>query len=124
MSFYLQRRDNVQVWEEVDFYTWENRTKAIDQSGKPRYSGSSVSKEGTNITVHGDNLTSRDLAVICRFLGVRESEAAGSVGGGFVQKPEFVRFKGRSKIILHEIGGRDFVCKEPKEVLPNEREAL
>ena len=114
MGFYLQRRDNPGMWEEVDFYVWELRDKALDKQGNVRYSGNAVCQIGGKIAIEGKDLSTKDLAVICRFLGVRESEASGSTVSGFLQKPEFVQFKGRAgKLIMHQINGPDFVCKAP-----------
>jgi len=112
---FLQRAGKLRVWEEVDKYTWSNWDKAIDKDG-PRYNGNRVSKTGDGIDIQCANITSADAAIIMRFLAIKGNEAPGSVEGGFVRTPEFVRFKGRgNKVILHEMNGSDYVCRQNPE---------
>lgn len=118
-DFYLQRKNDSIVWEEVDQFTWDNWDKAIDKDGGPRYSGNRVARVGNQICISA-TLEPRDLAVISRFLGVRDIDAPGSVRDGFVRRPEYVKFKVRNKNVLHELHGGDYVYRIKKETVENE----
>jgi len=114
-GLYLQLNDDTLLWEEVDSYTWDNWQNALNQKGEARYSGNRVKIGPTKaIQIQASNLTSRDLAVIMRFCGIRENEAPSSVPGGFVRRPEFIRFtqKRTKKTTLHEMGGENYTCRK------------
>jgi hypothetical protein len=115
-GLYLQVLEDTLVWEEVDQYTWDNWSFALDQEGKQRYSGNRVKKEGATFTVEAKDLVIRDMAVIMRFCGVRDNDAPGSVAGGFIRRPEFVRFVKRGKSSLHQMHGDDYVCRKVTKV--------
>ena len=114
MALYLQLTDEPMAWEEVDDFTWENWDQALTQKGERRYTGNRVSVDpNKNITIHASRLSSKDMAIVMRFCGVRENEAPGSVPGGFIRRPEFVRFqqKRSTKTVLHEMNGENYTCR-------------
>lgn len=106
--YLLQRADERKVWEEVDEYVYRHHQKAVLPNGDPRYSGNRILKlaDGTtDLTLEG--MDSTDLGIITRFLGVRVEQ--GSVPGGFVRTPEFVKMiLQQNRVVLHEIGGDNF----------------
>ena len=111
-GLFLQLAGADMAWEEVDQFTWDNWERALTHSGSQRYTGNRVQREPTTVSIQVDKISSRDLAVICRFCSVRETECPGSVNGGFVHHPEFVPFTIRKKTILHQMNGGNFVASK------------
>ena len=108
--FYLQCADNEANWEEVDEYTFLNATKAIGTEDKPRYTGKGIIEDGNNVMFYNGKLavswSKEELGRICRLCGVKSD--LGTVPGGFCRNPEFVKFKIRNSVSLHEINGGTF----------------
>lgn len=102
---YLHRVAN-NVWDKVDEYVYKNQKYAVEKDGSQRYNGNSivVNSDGT-IKITG-TLQPASWGNVFRFLGIKEFQ--GSVPGGFVQEPNFVKMKKGNVVSLHEVGGDTF----------------
>ncbi len=107
MEYFLELASKT-AWEQVDEFAWKHWKDAVAASGEQRYSGNKVCRNGTGITIDAQDLSARDAAIVMRFLGVKDTAAPGSVNGGFVIEPEFVKFKRSGGVVLHEINGESW----------------
>jgi len=99
-------------WEEVDEFVYANSDKVILSDGTPRYGNKKVAKTEQGLSVSGV-FSSKDLAIVCRILGVDGREANVGVNPiGWTRKPEFVRISMKGKQMLHEFAtGINFSAK-------------
>ena len=104
MTYYLQRTDG--IWETVDEYVFKN-WKYAQEGDEPRYNGNSITQESGKYTLNIANATTADLAIVMRFLGVKECTSI-TQPGGFVREPEFVKLALPRQKVLHEVGGGNF----------------
>ena len=113
--YFLQRADDHKLWEEVDELVYKDFAHAVGKDGQPRYSGNRILQDGNHHNMDLEGVSQEELAIICRFLGIREQMAPGSVPGGFLRRPEYVKLSyisnkklGQHREVLHEIGGQSF----------------
>jgi len=101
-QFFLQRDDK--VWEEVDEYIFKERGRALGLDGLPRYNGNYIHNLDGDIGIHATDLDLRDLAVIMRYFGIRETDCPIREHGWF-QTPTVVKLRasGRGKAVLYEM---------------------
>lgn len=118
MRYFLKRADvNYHLWEEVDEYTYLNRSKVIlnksivDEENpiKNRYNDNWIILDNYgrfNCNLIG--LNTEGMAVINRIFGIKETHCNSCQTGGFLQSPEYINLMIRNKMVLHQINGRNF----------------
>tara|TARA_Y100000034_G_C6756605_1_gene336699 strand:- start:341 stop:727 length:387 start_codon:yes stop_codon:yes gene_type:complete len=120
---YIQTTEDAEVWEQVDQYTWDNRTKALrEHEGAylPRYTENRFLVDSGEVTITAENLSSKEVFIIAKLAGYDVRHAPNATHpGGFGQEPEYIRFQGRgeSHIVRHLPSGDSFkqtVQKKPK----------
>jgi len=118
--FCLERKDKT-AWEEVDEFVYMNWEKATLPDNTPRYSGNQIRKTVGGFELLLTNGIEKDMAIICRLLGLREINGA-HAPTGFLKAPEHVRMTlSRNRVVLHEINGDNFKLVE--KVVVREEEA-
>jgi hypothetical protein len=104
MKFFLQLA-GVIAWELVDEFTFSNKSRAVNRRGSQRYrddEGVIVEQDG-RIAIHGI-YTPEELAIIVRFTGVEgRAPVKATIGQAFYDEPEFIRFKGKNSVKVHEV---------------------
>lgn len=100
------------TWELVDNHVFKNRTRALN-GVDDRYNGNSVLLgEHGELEINVKDLTSKDLAIISHFLGVKASEAG---PGPYVAVPAVVLFapsKKNGRPTLYELeSGQEWIAK-------------
>jgi hypothetical protein len=105
MEYYLQLAGK-QAWEKVDEFTFSHWEKALNADDSPRYSGARACRGEGKFTVHADDLSKGDFGILTRFLGVSAHDSPGSLPGGFIREPEFIKFRIGKKTVLREVGGK------------------
>jgi len=106
MQYFLQR-DDVELWEEVDEYTFQNRSNVVfdGQSEDNRYNDNFIRCEGAVVDIQYSG-NPKGLAIILRMLGVNPSVSERP--GGICQTPENVVLKKGKSTFLHHINGETY----------------
>ena len=110
VTYFLQRADDRQVWEEVDQHVWDNVSKVVmKDSTTPRYTGNGIIKTDDKIDIRA-SLDVKELGIVCRFLNVQPEREARR--DGFHQTPDYVKIRRGKNASVYEIGSAEATKKE------------
>jgi hypothetical protein len=116
MKYFLQLSSDPCQWEEVDEYTYTNRTFArtsLDEDSKSRYSGNWVKSDGMTCevslagTLFADKMV---LSIVARLVNLQPY--TGSRAGGICTEPPYVPMVKQRSRFIHQLNGEDYVIRK------------
>lgn len=90
MKFYLLLADGSNCFEEVDEFVFDNRQRAIDDSGNKRYDDLAIVDCSGDLSITG-RITKTQMSILMRILSI--DKFGGSIPGGILKEGNAVRFQ-------------------------------
>jgi hypothetical protein len=117
VTYYIQRSDKPERFEEVDEYVFKNRKFAVldETCCKPRYTDNYLIRDGAMYTVHLSSVTIALLSIVARILGFQQP-SPGVRSDGWLEEPELVAFhRQRSKFYYRPASQETLVVRSVKK---------